>query len=181
VAVPKWVLTTVAAVVGAGVMFGIGYAVGDGSSSDGNPPAAVGAPFGNGNPQNPFGNGNPQMPGFPGPGNQGNGNQGNGNQQAPRSPNQSASGAFLGVATQQTNRGLEIIQVVSGSAADDAGLHVGDVIVEFDGNDVTTPAQLANAVSNLDPGDEVEITYERDGNTRTTTVELGSRSTTNSN
>ena len=99
VAVPKWVLTTVAAVVGAGVIFGIGYALGDGSSSDGNTPTAVGAPFGNGN---------PQMPGFPGPG-----NQGNGNQRAPRSPNQPASGAFLGVATQQTNRGLEIIQVVS--------------------------------------------------------------------
>jgi membrane-associated protease RseP (regulator of RpoE activity) len=179
VAVPKWVLATVAAVVGAAVMFGIGYAVGDGSSSN-DSTTAIGAPFnGNGNQQAPNlpgpGNGNQQTPTFPGNGN------GNGNEQTPRSPNQSVSGAFLGVATQQTTDGLEVVQVVSGSAADDAGLEVGDVIVGFDGNDVTTPAQLANAVGNLDPGDEAEIRYVRDDNTRTVTVELGSRSTTNSN
>ncbi len=81
------------------------------------------------------------------------------------------------MATQQVSDGLEVTQVVSGSAADDAGIETGDVIVEFDGDQVTTPAQLASAVSNAEPGDEVEVTYERDGQSRTVTVELGSRST----
>ena len=53
------------------------------------------------------------------------------------------------------------------------------MIVEFDGNQVTTPAQLANAVGNLEPGDEVEITYERNGASRTVTVTLGSRTASN--
>ena len=184
VAVPKWVLVTVAGVVGAAAMFGIGYAVGDRAGGD-DDSAAVSTPFspdGNGSgrqlPSFPGGNqgGSPQAPGFPGGNQGGTGNRGGGNQQTP-----STSGAFLGVATEQTADGLEVVQVVSGSAAEDAGLEVGDVIVEFDGNEVTTPAQLANYVSNLDPGDEVEITYLRDGDTETTTAELGSRSATNSN
>ncbi len=184
VAVPKWVLVTVAGVVGAAAMFGIGYAVGDRAGGD-DDSAAVSTPFspdGNGSgqqlPSFPGGNqgGSPQAPGFPGGNQGGTGNQGGGNQQTP-----STSGAFLGVATEQTADGLEVVQVVSGSAAEDAGLEVGDVIVEFDGNEVTTPAQLANYVSTLDPGDEVEITYLRDGDTETTTAELGSRSTADSN
>jgi membrane-associated protease RseP (regulator of RpoE activity) len=169
VAVPKWVLVTLAALVGAAAMFGIGYAVGDRAGDD-DDTAAINTPFGD------QGDGGQQAPVLPGPG-----DQGNGNRPAPQSPNPPASGAFLGVATQQTSGGLEIVQVVPGSAADDAGLEVGDVIVELDGNPVTTPAQLANAVGNLEPGDEVEITYERDGDSDTVTIELGSRGAANSN
>lgn len=169
VAVPKWLLVAVAAVIGAAAMFGIGYAVGDRAADD-DDTTAIGTPFGNED------GGGQQAPVFPGPG-----NQGDGNRPAPQSPSQPATGAFLGVATQQTNGGLEVVQVVPGSAADDAGLEVGDVIVEFDGNPVTTPAQLANAVGNLEPGDEVEITYERDGDSDTVTIELGSRGAANSN
>jgi membrane-associated protease RseP (regulator of RpoE activity) len=167
VEVPKWVLGAVAAVVGAGVMFGIGYAVGDSANDD--TPTAIDNPFGG------RGNGNQQLPNFPGQGDED-------DRQTPSAPSTpSSSGAFLGVAAQETNGGLEITQVVSGSAADDAGLEVGDVIVQFDGQEVTTPLQLADAVADTEPGDEVELTYERNGTTRTVEVELGSRSTTNSN
>jgi len=194
VAVPKWVLATVGAVLGAAVMFGIGYAVGDSAASDGDD-AAVSTPFnpgddGPGQPVPRFPGGNQESPGSPGGnqggnGNQGGPNQGGGNQGGGSNQGGSqtppTSGAFLGVATQQTAAGLEVVEVVPNSAADDAGLEVGDVIVEFDGNEVTTPAQLANYVRNLDPGDEVKITYVRDGDTETTTAELGSRSATNRN
>ncbi|MFA5884982.1 MAG: PDZ domain-containing protein, partial [Acidimicrobiia bacterium] len=91
------------------------------------------------------------------------------------------STAFLGVATQQTDSGLEVTQVVSGSAADDGGIEVGDVITSFDGTRVTTPAQLASAVGNLSPGDTARVTITRNGETRTITVELGSRGAANSN
>lgn len=179
VAVPKWLLVALAALVGAALMFGVGYAVGDGTNDD---HGAGGAPYGNDMPRGPSGNnlprhpfGNPddqggrQTPGAPG--SLGDNSQGgSGTQSRP-----ATSGAFLGVATQQTAGGVEVTQVVSGSAASDAGLEVGDIITEFDGNAVTTPAQLANAVRNADPGDSVRVTYERNGQSRTVDVTLGSR------
>jgi membrane-associated protease RseP (regulator of RpoE activity) len=181
VAVPMWLLVSIAALIGAVVMFGVGYAVGESGNDDSN--TAIGTPFPGSNPfddQRGNGGGGPQQaPSRPNPPNQQTPNQGgNGNQQA---PNQQGSGAFLGVATQPTDGGLEVTQVVSGSAAADAGIQVGDVITSFDGTRVSTSAQLAIAVGNLDPGDDARITYTRDGQTRTVTAELGTRPSTNRN
>jgi len=181
VAVPMSVLVTLGAILVAALMFGIGYAVGNHGDND---RSAVSTPIGNGNfPQFPNGNnrgnGNTQTPNFPqlpggnGNGNSGNsGNSGNGNQQTSTPP-------FMGVATQQTQNGLEITQIVPNSAADQAGLKTGDVITEFDGDAVTTPAQLGNAVTQHNVGDKVQVTYTRDGQTKTVTVTLGSRTTSN--
>ncbi|MFO1537481.1 MAG: S1C family serine protease [Actinomycetota bacterium] len=182
VAVPRWLLTAVAVIVGAAVMFGIGYAVGDRVGND-DDRAAVSTPSGNDVPMFP-GQGRGDLPMFPG---QGQG-QGQGNPTTPQMPNQggqgnqgttpSQSGAFLGVATQPTTGGLEVTQVVTNSAAARAGLQVGDVIVSVDGDAVTTPAQLAAAVASQRPGDDVRIAYTRSGANRTVTVELGTRPTT---
>ncbi|MBM3692101.1 MAG: PDZ domain-containing protein [Actinobacteria bacterium] len=181
VAVPRWLLTAVAVIVGAAVMFGIGYAVGDRVGND-DDRAAVSTPSGNDVPMFP-GQGRGNLPMFPG---QGQG-QGQRNPTTPQTPSQgnqgqgtapSPSGAFLGVATQPTTGGLEVTQVVTNSAAARAGLQVGDVIVSVDGDAVTTPAQLAAAVASQRPGDDVRIAYTRSGANRTVTVELGTRPTT---
>ena len=85
----------------------------------------------------------------------------------------------MGIATQQTNNGLEVTEVVGSSAAEKAGIATGDVITEFDGDAVTTSAQLANTVAQHEVGDRVEVTFTRDGQTRTVTVTLGTRTTSN--
>ena len=85
----------------------------------------------------------------------------------------------MGVATQQTQGGLQVAEVVDNSAAAKAGLETGDVITEFDGDAVTTPAQLGNAVAQHEVGDRVQVTFTRDGQTKTVTVTLGSRTTSN--
>lgn len=165
VAVPRWLLIALAAVIGALAMFGLGYAVGDsGNDSDG---AAVSRPALR-LPERLFDRDDrtPRAPRTaPGP-------------QRPSTP---AAAPFLGVATRPVDNGLEITQVVPGSGAAAAGLQVGDVITTFDGDPVTNPAQLASAVARQEPGDKVEVAYTRDGRTRTVTVTIGTRGTTNSN
>ena len=59
--------------------------------------------------------------------------------------------------------------------ARDAGLREGDVITAVDGVRLRQHTQLISLVSNKRPGDEVELTYNRDGDERTATVRLGER------
>lgn len=61
-----------------------------------------------------------------------------------------------------------IAQVVAGSAADKAGLKPGDRLVEMNGKSV---AQFEDVVGfvRLNPGEDVRISYERDGSVHETT------------
>ena len=65
--------------------------------------------------------------------------------------------------------------VSAGSAADDAGLQVGDVITAVDDQAVTTPDDLATAIAGHQPGDEVKVTYVRNGDVHSVAVTLGTR------
>ncbi len=86
--------------------------------------------------------------------------------------------ALLGVSTQPVQSGGAGVQdVTSGSAADKAGLQVGDVITKVDGTAITSPDDLASAINGHQPGDKVTVTYTRDGQTKTASVTLGSRPT----
>ena len=83
--------------------------------------------------------------------------------------------AALGVATipNTTGQGGAIVrEVVSGSAADVAGLEVGDRIVTVAGHSVFDPAELFAEVITHRPGDLVEIEFSRDGQSQQITVEL---------
>jgi len=85
---------------------------------------------------------------------------------------------YLGVSTgdaQSGGRGAQIASVVPGAAADQAGLRTGDVIVSVDGDTVNESADVAAAIADRRPGDEVEVVLERDGDRRTERVELGKR------
>lgn len=69
-------------------------------------------------------------------------------------------------------KGIYISGVNSGSAADEAGLEVGDVIVGIDGKPVNSVAELQETIAVNRPGDKVEVTYIRDGRELITKAEL---------
>jgi membrane-associated protease RseP (regulator of RpoE activity) len=187
VAIPTWLVITVGILLVGGLLFGSGFALGRSGRDDtkqaqdntGFQLPNLGGNNGNGNGNNNL----PQFPQTPQTTPRQQTPQTTPRQTTPSSPsNPSTSGAFLGVATQQTNNGLGITQVVSGSAADDAGLQVGDVITAVDGTKVTTPAQLSAAITAMSPGDTVKISYTNSsGQSKTATVTLGNRQASSSN
>jgi S1-C subfamily serine protease len=71
--------------------------------------------------------------------------------------------------------GAVIVEVVPGSAADDAGLQAEDVIVALDGEPIDSMLGLSSRVLVRQPGDEVTIRFVRDGQEREVTVTLGER------
>ncbi|AQY52124.1 putative heat-shock protein htrA serine protease [Listeria weihenstephanensis FSL R9-0317] len=77
--------------------------------------------------------------------------------------------------------GAMVQQVVSGSAADKAGLKEYDVIVEMNGKKVTNSMTLRQILyaSDVKVGDKMEVKYYRSGKKETTTVTLTAASSTN--
>jgi len=110
---------------------------------------------------------------------------------------------YLGVSTQglypqlaerlglDVDVGALVSEVVEDSPAEEAGLTAGDRLIEFqgqsdiavdgdvivavNGEQLTRSADLADLISLLEPGEEVELGILRDGETRTVEVELGER------
>lgn len=70
-------------------------------------------------------------------------------------------------------RGALVAQVNSGSAAEKAGVKVGDVIVRYGGKPVDDFRQLRNMVAGTKPGEKIEIVVIRDGRERKLTVQVG--------
>lgn len=60
-------------------------------------------------------------------------------------------------------RGAVIAEVQSDSAAEKAGLKVGDVVVEVDGKEIHSSSQLRNAVGLKGVGDRITVTVLREG------------------
>ena len=69
--------------------------------------------------------------------------------------------------------GLYVAGVVPGGPAASAGLREGDVITEIDGAPATSNVQLQELTLTKKPGEQVSLTYVRDGNTNKATVTLG--------
>jgi len=61
------------------------------------------------------------------------------------------------------------------SAAEKAGLKQGDIILEFNGEEITPDNSLAKIISKYSPGDAVSLKYLRDGEETTVEVVLGER------
>ena len=107
--------------------------------------------------------------------------------------------AFLGVTTTTVDeqlaedlnlpvdQGALVQDVVDGGPADEAGLRAGrteigqglrvggDIIVKVDGQEIARNSDVAEAILDNKPGDEVEIQYFRRQERMTATVELGER------
>lgn len=69
--------------------------------------------------------------------------------------------------------GTMVDSVVPDSAADEAGLQLGDVVVAFDGEAIETAADLRETVQEHEAGEEVEIVIQRQGEEQTLTAALG--------
>jgi len=63
--------------------------------------------------------------------------------------------------------GILLTGVIPGSPADQAGLRAGDLIVSFSGVAIDDLQGFSDVLRSLDPGDSVEVVYERDGERRT--------------
>jgi serine protease Do len=75
------------------------------------------------------------------------------------------SGAWL-------KAGTDAQAVMNDSPADKAGLKEGDIIFKVNGEEVTVDMPLASVLSKYKIGDELEITYNRDGKEQTTKATL---------
>jgi serine protease DegQ len=69
--------------------------------------------------------------------------------------------------------GALVTRVFPESAAEKAGLEVGDIIVGVNDKEVTTAAELRNTIGLLRSGDNVGIRYLRDNKSQSTSAELG--------
>jgi serine protease Do/serine protease DegQ len=78
------------------------------------------------------------------------------------------------------DRGALITVIVPGSAAEQSGLQVDDIIVAVNDDAITDAAELRNAIGLMRSGDDVHIDYIRDGDAQSTTAVLGQQQAANS-
>jgi S1-C subfamily serine protease len=152
--VPTWVAIVVAALLFGGIGYAIGYVTGDDNGADSaNASSSQVTPDG--------GASDDDDSGFP---------NGDGQRPAPM--------AFLGVELESAadNGGARITNVRDDSPAADAGLQSGDVVTKIGDTAVADDDDLIRAVRAREPGDDVTVTYTRDGNTDEAQVTLGDRS-----
>jgi serine protease Do len=69
--------------------------------------------------------------------------------------------------------GALVAQVVEKSPADDAGLQPGDVIIEYEGDEIRLSSQLPHMVGRTKVGDTAELTVIRQGDKQTIDVKIG--------
>ncbi|MEM1119118.1 MAG: Do family serine endopeptidase [Bacteroidota bacterium] len=70
------------------------------------------------------------------------------------------------------NTGVYLDKITEASAADEAGLRAGDVVVAINGNVVKTNADLLGNIAGFRPGETIDITVNRSGSEKTFAVTL---------
>lgn len=83
--------------------------------------------------------------------------------------------AFLGVSLVSDEAGVLVQDVVPESPAALSGLQAGDLLRSINGEDIDTPRKAANLIRALEPGADVTLGVERDGETLTLAATMGSR------
>ena len=73
--------------------------------------------------------------------------------------------------------GAVIVELDPEGPAGEAGLEVGDIVVDIDGEEVTTMADLAGRIQQRSPDEDVEVTVIREGEELSVTVTLAERPT----
>lgn len=79
---------------------------------------------------------------------------------------------YLGIQGQDSNLGAYVYAVFPGSAAEQAGIQEGDIIIEFEGNDIATMSQLKELLSYYPAGEEVDFVILRPEGEAYTEVEI---------
>lgn len=83
--------------------------------------------------------------------------------------------ARLGVSTEPASeKGAKIMEVSEGSAAEKAGLQKQDIITKIDKRTVASPADLSNIIGDYNPKSKIDITYLRDGKSKSAKAVLDS-------
>ena len=82
---------------------------------------------------------------------------------------------YLGVATSPGAGGVTVASVTAGGPAEGAGVQAGDVIKAIDGQAVSSSDDVAAAIQDHHPGDQVKLELQRGGQTQTLTVTLAER------
>jgi serine protease Do len=81
---------------------------------------------------------------------------------------------WLGVSIAENEDGqVEIVDVEHESPAELAKLKKGDIVLEFEGNKVTSTEMLAEEIRMHKPGDDCDVKVERDGKSMNVKVKLG--------
>lgn len=95
--------------------------------------------------------------------------------------------AYLGVYTQNVTlrqdggnwaystgrRCVQVVDVIKGSAAEKAGLQIGDIILKVDDKEITTNTELSELIQNYNAGDKASLTIQRSGEQLTLEVIFG--------
>lgn len=86
---------------------------------------------------------------------------------------------YIGVYLQQTQdaKGVLVVEVASGSPAEQAGIKQQDLIVKFNGRSVTRLQQFTDMVAQTQPGEKVKIIVNRAGYNKEIEVIVGDKST----
>lgn len=99
----------------------------------------------------------------------------------PHTPKKAFMGIILGTEKERTSKGVYVLDVSDGGAAQKAGLQRGDVITAMDGESLA-PDESHGAAKKLGmilrrhkPGDSIKLTYLRDGEPRELSMVLGGR------
>jgi serine protease Do len=95
------------------------------------------------------------------------------------SPTPQANKAFLGVISEENEKGAKINTVSEGSPAEKAGLKKEDIISKVNDKKIDGPKALYDAVGTFKPEDKVTITYIREGKEQKTTTTLAKNKTLN--
>jgi serine protease Do len=92
--------------------------------------------------------------------------------------------AFIGVSFRELNpdiaqelkinttNGLYVDELVSGGAAEAAGIKPADIITKVNGRTITESSDLQETIGRLQPGDKVDLTVMRDGHEKNFNVTL---------
>jgi S1-C subfamily serine protease len=68
--------------------------------------------------------------------------------------------------------GVYVMDVSKGSAAEEAGIQKGDFITKVNGTVINTGTEMIERIAAMRPGDKISITYQRNGNEKTSTATL---------
>ena len=88
---------------------------------------------------------------------------------------------YLGIATEESETGLRIVNVSAKNDADKptaaaaAGLKVGDILVEINGQAVARKGDLQRALAHVMAGDEITLVWLRGEQQMTVKTKLGVR------
>ncbi|MCH7821347.1 MAG: DegQ family serine endoprotease [Proteobacteria bacterium] len=93
---------------------------------------------------------------------------------------QTIDAAIARVLEASVDSGALIALVDPGSAAEDAGLRVDDIIIEVNDKKISSASELRNTIGLMGSGEQINIKYIRDGHTESTIARLGRQTVTRS-